>query len=195
VGEGSLVDLQNVAPGPLPDIFSTARTGQGAPAVWVVQEDIAAPTGRVITQTSTDKTDYRFPLAVYQPFSGTNLEVTVRFKAVAGNIDRAGGIALRLADPNNYYVLRANALEDNVNFYHVVQGVRRQIKGASTKVSSGQWHSLTLKAEGDQFTATFDDRPILVATDRTFSGAGKVALWTKADNVTSFDALSIRPLE
>ena len=133
-------------------------------------------------------------MAIYQPFSGTNVEVTIRFKAVAGSIDRAGGIALRLIDPNNYYVLRANALEDNVNFYHVVQGVRRQIKGAARKVASNQCHSLTLKAERDQFTAAFDDEVVLAVADRTFAGAGKVALWTKADSVTSFDALTIRPL-
>jgi hypothetical protein len=120
--------------------------------------------------------------------------VTVRFKPVAGDVDRAGGIALRFIDPDNYYVLRANALEDNVNFYHVVRGVRRQIKGAAIKVSSGQWHSLTLKAERDRFTAAFDDKPLLAVTDRTFSGAGKVALWTKADSISRFDALTIRPL-
>jgi len=192
--EALLVDLKGVPPGPLPDSFTTARTGQGAPSTWLVQEDASVPVGRVITQTSNDKTDYRFPLAIYQPFSGTNVEVTIRFKAIAGSIDRAGGIALRLIDPNNYYVLRANALEDNVNFYHVVQGVRRQIKGAARKVASNQWHTLTLKAERDQFTAAFDDKVVLTVADRTFAGAGKVALWTKADSVTSFDALTIRPL-
>jgi hypothetical protein len=159
-----------------------------------VQEDASVSTGRVIVQTSTNNTDYRFPLAIYQPFSGTDLEVAVRFKPVAGNIDRAGGIALRLTDANNYYVIRANALEDNVNFYHVVQGVRRQIKGASAKVSSDRWHTLTLRAKGEHFTATLDDKPILTVSDRTFTGSGKVALWTKADSVTRFDALTMRAL-
>jgi Galactocerebrosidase, C-terminal lectin domain len=191
--EALVVDLKGLPPGPLPDSFTTARTGQGAPSTWLVQEDTSVPAGRVITQTSNDKTDYRFPLAIYQPFSGADVEVTVRFKAVGGSIDRAGGVVVRLIHANNYYVLRANALEDNVNFYHVVQGVRRQIKGAAAKVSSGQWHSLTLKAEGDQFIATFDSKPILAAKDHTFPGAGKVALWTKADSVTSFDAFTIHP--
>ena len=131
--EALVVDLKDVPAGALPASFTTARTGQGAPSTWLVQEDASVPGGRVITQTSNDKTDYRFPLAIYQPFSGTDVEVTVRFKAVAGSIDRAGGIVLRLIDPNNYYVLRANALEDNVNFYHVIQGVRRQIEGAAAR--------------------------------------------------------------
>jgi hypothetical protein len=189
-----VVDLKGVPPGPLPDSFTTSRTGQGAPSTWLVQEDASVPAGRVITQTSNDKTDYRFPLAIYQPFSGTDVEVAVRFKAVAGSIDRAGGVVLRLIDANNYYVLRANALEGNVNFYHVVQGVRRQVNGAAAKVSSGQWHSLTLKAEGNLFIAAFDGKPVLAVNDHTFSGAGKVALWTKADSVTSFDALTIHTL-
>ena len=72
-----------------------------------------------------DQTDYRFPLAIYDKLVAVNVDVTVRFKAVAGRVDRAGGIAIRLADPNNYYVVRANALEDNVNFYRVVKGSRR----------------------------------------------------------------------
>jgi hypothetical protein len=188
------VDLKGVPPGPLPDSFSTARTGKGAPPVWRVQADDSVPAGRVIAQTSNDKTDYRFPLAIYELFSGTDVEVTVRFKPIAGDVDRAGGIALRLIDPENYYVLRANALEDNINLYHVVRGVRRQIKGSAIKVSSGQWHSLTLKAERDRLTAAFDNKFALAVADRTFAGAGKVALWTKADSVTSFDALTIRPL-
>jgi hypothetical protein len=120
--------------------------------------------------------------------------VTVRFKAVAGRVDRAGGIAIRLADPDNYYVVRANALEDNVNFYRVVKGSRREIKGISTKVAADIWHTLGLKAEADTFSISFDGKILFTVTDRTFTGAGKVALWTKADSVTRFDALSIRTL-
>jgi hypothetical protein len=193
-GEASAVDLSNVPLGRLPQNFTAARTGHGAPGTWVVQEDASIPGGRVIIQTGADKTDYRFPLAIYQEYSGTDFEVTVRIKPVAGEVDRAGGIAVRLIDQDNYYVLRANALEGNVNFYRVVQGVRRQIKGASAKVGSGQWHTLGLKAEHDRFTATFNGEPILSASDRTFTGPGKVALWTKADSITSFAALTIRTL-
>jgi hypothetical protein len=118
----------------------------------------------------------------------------VRFKAVAGQIDRAGGIAVRLADPDNYYVLRANALEDNVNFYRVVQGSRREIRGVNAKVTSDQWHTLGLRVEGDRFTVRFDGAMLFTATDKTFSGAGKIALWTKADSVTQFADLTIQKL-
>jgi hypothetical protein len=188
------VPLAPAQAGGLPDGFQVARTGKGAPAAWSVVADSGVQGGQVLVQTSTDQTDYRFPLAIYDGVTAANVEVTVRFKAVGGRIDRAGGIAVRLADPDNYYVLRANALEDNVNFYRVVQGARRQIHGVAAKVTSDQWHTLSLRAEDDRFTVGFDGATLFTATDRTFSGAGRVALWTKADSVTQFDALAIRAL-
>jgi hypothetical protein len=180
--------------GSLPDGFQVARTGQGTPAAWSVVDDPSAAGGRVLAQTSADRTDYRFPLAIYDRASAKDVDVSVRFKPVAGRIDRAGGIAVRLADADNYYVVRANALEDNVNFYRVVQGSRREIHGVSVKVASDQWHTLSIKAEGDRFTIGFDGATLFTASDRTFAGAGKVALWTKADSITRFDALTIRQL-
>lgn len=189
-----VVPFAPTQPGGLPADFQVARTGRGAPAAWSVVADPKAQGGQVLVQTSTDQTDYRFPLAIYGGVTAANVEVMVRFKAVAGRIDRAGGIAVRLADPDNYYVLWANALEDNVNFYRVMQGSRREIHGVSAKVTSDQWHTLSLRAEGDRFTVGFDGVTLFTATDRTFPGAGKVALWTKADSVTQFDGLTIRAL-
>jgi hypothetical protein len=180
--------------GQLPAGFRIARTGQGVAAAWSVLEDASVPSGKVLAQTSTDQTDYRFPLAIYDGVTAKDVEVSVRFKAVAGRIDRAGGIAVRLTDADNYYVLRANALEDNVNFYHVVQGSRREVRGVSTKVASDHWHELSLKALGDQFTVGFDGTTLFNVVDRTIGNAGKVALWTKADSVTRFDNLIIRSL-
>ena len=142
-----------------------------------------------------DRTDYRFPLAVYKPYTGKNLELSVRFKPVAGTVDEAGGIAVRLSTPDDYYVARANALEDNVRFYRVVKGNRQQLASANTKVAANMWHTLTLKAEGDRFTVSFDGKALISAQDRTFADAGKVALWTKADSVTHFDTISITPLK
>lgn len=157
----------------------------------MVADDATAPSARVIAQTSADRTDYRFPLAIYDAVSAADVGVTVRFKAIAGRVDRAAGIAIRLTDADNYYVVRANALEDNVNFYRVVKGSRREIEGASAKVASDAWHTLGVKAVGPRFTVTFDQAVLFSATDRTFSNSGKVALWTKADSVTRFDALTV----
>jgi hypothetical protein len=177
----------------LPAGFSIARTGKGAPAAWSTIADRSVPGAYVLAQTSTDQTDYRFPLAIYDPLTAVDLDATVRFKAVAGRVDRAGGLAIRLADADKYYVVRANALEDNVNFYHVVQGSRREIKGAGIKVTSDAWHTLGLNADGDRFAISFDGRVLFTVTDRTFTGGGKIALWTKADSVTHFNQLIITP--
>jgi hypothetical protein len=188
------IDTSAMQPGAEPADFAFWRTGQGAGGKWTVVGDPTAAKGRAIAQISKDRTDYRFPLAVYQPFSGKNLEISVRFKSVAGAVDKAGG-ALRLLTPDDYYVARANALEDNVRFYRVVKGRREQLAGANIKVSANQWHTLALKAEGDRFTVSFDGKTLISAQDGTFSDAGKVALWTKADSVTYFDTISIRPLK
>ena len=187
------VDIATLAPNLEPE-FTVGRTGQGAPAQWAIVADPTAAGGLAIAQTSTDETDYRFPLAIYKPYSGKNLEVSVRFKPVSGSIDQAGGIAVRLQTPDDYYVVRANALEDNVRFYRVVKGKREQLAGANTKVATNTWHTLTLKAEGDRFTVSYDGKELYTARDATFTDAGKVALWTKADSVTYFDSLTIRPL-
>jgi hypothetical protein len=184
-------DLAALAARSIGDAFDLARTGQGETGKWEVIADESSAWDLVIAQTSRDPTDYRFPLAIYRPLSITNARVSVRFKPVAGRVDQAGGIAVRLADPDDYYVARANALEDNVRFYRVVKGKRRQLAGTNQKVTSGEWHTLTLAAEGDRFTVGFDGKELFTAKDETFADSGKIALWTKADSVTYFDQLRI----
>ncbi len=194
-GMTGCTDLSRYALGPLPPEFLTSwRTGQGAVGNWQVVEDPSASQGKAIAQVSADPTDDRFPLAVCQSFQAQDVEASVHFKAVSGKGDQAGGLAVRLMDADNYYVGRANALEDNVNLYRVVKGRRQQMAGASAKVSSGAWHTLTLRVEGDRLSVSFDGKFLLTHSDRTFAGPGKVALWTKADSVTHFDRLEIRPL-
>jgi hypothetical protein len=186
-----MIPIETMTVGSAPGDFEFARTGQGGPGQWVVVADGAA---RAIEQSSTDRTDYHFPLAIYRPVTAKNADVTLRFKPVAGKVDQAGGIAVRVASADNYYVVRANALEDNVRFYRVVNGSREQLAGASTKVSPGEWHTLGLRAEGDRFTVSFDGKTLYSATDSTFSAAGRVALWTKSDSVTRFDRIGIQVL-
>jgi glycosyl hydrolase family 59 (putative galactocerebrosidase) len=179
--------------GPTAD-FEFARTGQGQPARWVIVRDTTVDDGYVLEQASPDPTDYRFPLAIYKPLSGKNVDVQVRFKAVAGRIDRAAGIAVRLTSPNDYYIVRANALEDNVRFYRMVAGKREQLATANINVASNEWHTLGLKAEGERFTISFNGKELYTVTDKIFGAAGRVALWTKADSVTRFDRLDINVL-
>jgi len=189
------VDIAGMQAGIAPPGFSFARTGQGAPGVWQIVADPSAAGQKAIAQISQDRTDYRFPLAVYDAVAARNVDVVVRFKPVEGAVDQAGGIAVRLASPDDYYVVRANALEDNVRFYRVVKGSRQQIQGANTKVAANQWHMLGLRAEGDRFTVSFDGKPLFTAQDSTFVSPGKVALWTKADSITHFDTIAITPLD
>ena len=189
------VDIAGMQPGIAPPGFSFARTGQGAPGIWQIAIDPSAAGQKAIAQISQDRTDYRFPIAVYDALSARNVDVVLRFKPVGGTVDQAGGIAVRLADPDDYYVVRANALEDNVRFYRVVKGSRQQIQSANLKVAASQWHMLGLRAEGDRFTVSFDGKPLFTAQDSTFVSPGKVALWTKADSITHFDTIAITPLD
>jgi Beta xylosidase C-terminal Concanavalin A-like domain len=189
------IDLSGMKAGIDPEDFALSRTGGGNVGEWRILDDPTANNRRVIAQTSTDTTDYRFPLAVYQRISAKNVDVKMRFKPVGGKVDQAGGIVVRLTTPDDYYVVRANALEDNVRFYRVVKGKREQLKGANIKVATNEWHTLELRAEGDRFTVSFDGKQLYTSQDNTFGGAGRVGLWTKADSVTYFDTIAITPLE
>jgi hypothetical protein len=193
-GETSMIQFNRMTAGSPPPGFSFAKTGQGSESKWAVVTDPTAKSGLAIEQTSTDTTDYRFPLAIPDSLSTKNVKAEIRFKAVGGKVDRAGGIAVRVADPNNYYVARANALENNVRFYRVVAGRRQQLGTADVRVTSGEWHTLALEAAGQRFAVTYDGAKLYEVTDNTFAEAGGVALWTKADSVTRFDSMTITPL-
>jgi len=183
--------------GSFPRDFETGVVGAGGPGKWEIVADPTAAGGRALAQVGTDRTDYRYLTASYSPVVAVNVDVTTRFKAVAGQVDRAGGVVVRLVDANNYYVARANALEDNVRFYRVVQGKRQELASANIKVASGVWHTLTLRAEGDLFTVLFDGKPMHATKDTTRQPRperGKVGVWTKADSVTYFDRIEIKTL-
>lgn len=192
VGQTLTFNFDNDTPGGMPAGFHGARTGQGSEGTWIVMADPTAPSKpNVAAQTSTDTTDYRFPLLIADEGSSKDLELSVRFKAVSGKVDRAGGLVFRLKDANNYYIVRANALEDNYRLYHVINGRRRQFAGANLKVTSGEWHELRVECVGNKIICYYDGAKRIEATDDTFKDAGKVGLWTKADSVTYFDDLRV----
>jgi Galactocerebrosidase, C-terminal lectin domain len=187
----TVIAIAKMEVGAAPADFEFSRTGQGGQGQWTVVSDPTSFSGRAIEQSNADRTDYRFPLAIFSPIIAKDVEVSVSFKPVAGRVDQAGGIAVRVLDSNNYYVVRANALEDNVRFYRIVKGRREQIAGVNTKVPSNEWHTLGLKAKGERFTIEFDGKTLFTTSDKTFAGAGKIALWTKADSITRFDQIAI----
>jgi hypothetical protein len=171
--------------------YKVGLTGSGPAPSWTLVDESGR---KVLAQTSKDRTDYRFPLAIFDQPVLQDLDVAVRFRPVAGDVDRAAGIAVRLTDPKNYYVLRANALEDNVRLYRVVKGDRQQFAGFNTKVPSAKWQELRLAVRGSRFEVFLDGLNLFGATDATFARAGRIALWTKADSVTYFDDLRIQSL-
>lgn len=181
--------------GIVPKNFEAMQTGPGQAGRWEVVEDDEAAGGRAVAQVSQDPTDGRFPLLIYMPTVPADVEVRTRLRPIAGKVDQAGGLAVRLQNQDNYYLVRANALEGNVRFYKVVGGQRQQLAGTDLPVASNQWHELSLRAEGERFTVTFDGKELFAATDQTFTSPGKVAFWTKADSVTRFDALDIKSLQ
>jgi hypothetical protein len=195
LAEGNAVTLNfdGDAAGQPPKGFEFGRTGQGAQGRWVVQSAPDAPSPpNVLAQLDSDNTDFRFPVA----FTGVDLkdlELSVKCKPVSGKVDQACGLIFRVKDADNYYLARANALEDNVRLYHVVKGKRVQFAGWNGKVASGVWHQLAVQAVGDHFTVSFDGKQVIDAHDKTFPGAGKVGVWTKADSVTFFDDLTATP--
>jgi len=190
VGQAVKVDFEQDEPGKPPKGFSFALTGQGKPGVWIVRKDDAGH-GNVLVQTDADTTDYRFPVAVYNDVTAKDVDLSVRFKPISGKGDQGAGLVWRYRDPNNYYITRCNALEDNCTIYHVVNGRRQAFRNQSVKVASNTWHTLRIETAGDHFVVTYDDRKVLDATDQTFKEAGKVGLWTKADSVIAFDDFSI----
>jgi hypothetical protein len=189
------VTFADVPVGKRPNTIEPMLSGNGKPGRWEVVADKDAAGGTALAQLDADPTSYRFPLAIYMPTVPADVEVTVGFKAVSGKVDQAGGVVVRLQSPQNYYIARANALEDNVRFYRVVGGKREQLASADREVAEGVYHKLTLRAQGDRFTVSFNGEQLFTARDSRFPGPGKVALWTEADSVTHFDRLNINALQ
>src|SRR6266581_1202821 len=178
--------------GRMPANFASALTGTGTTGRWEVMTDESAPSPpNVLAQTSTDRTDYRFPLAIAEDTSYKDLALSVRFKAISGKVDQGAGLVFRLKDKDNYYIMRANALEDNFRLYHVVKGRRVQFAGTKFKVTSNTWHQIKVEARGNEFKCFYDGQLKFAAKDDTFKEAGKIGLWTKADSVIHFDDLTV----
>ncbi len=162
---------------------------------WLVQGEKDAPSGtKVLAQLDTDATSYRFPVAVADSVSLSNLRLSVRCKAVFGKVDQACGLVFRYRDENNYYVVRCNALENNVRLYYVKDGKRQQFAGWDGPVLTGSWHALSVEVRDDRFQAYWNNKMVIEARDRTFTESGKVGLWTKADSFTYFDDLVVESL-
>jgi len=180
------VGFDEAKPGVLPANWIGTRTGKGE-AKWSVEKDDAAPSKPHVLKQSGEAA---YPVAVKEDTSLKDGFVSVKFKAISGEEDQAGGVVWRYKDADNYYIARANALENNVRIYHFIDGKRAQFKGANLKVTPKEWHTLRVDFAGNRFTVTYDGQPLFEAEDDKITAAGKVGVWTKADSVTLFDDFS-----
>jgi hypothetical protein len=170
-------------PGTLPAGWVAGVTGQGKPK-WTVEVDATAPSPPSVLKQSGSAT---FPWCVRKDASLTDGVVEVRFKPMSGQEDQAGGVVWRWKDGDNYYVARANALENNVSLYYTEAGRRRTIKYVDAPVASNTWHTLRAEFTGTRIRIVFDGKPYIDLDDNHITGPGAVGVWTKADSVTAFD--------
>lgn len=188
----SAVTFEHV--GALPDDWSSGITGSGT-AKWDVVTDGVPPSAHKVLRQSGEAT---FCWAARRDIRIRDGFVEVKLKPVAGKEDQAGGIVFRFQDANNYYVVRANALEDNVVLYKTVNGKRSSLPvkdrmfgyGVDTDVPTGRWSSLRVTFAGNLFTVYYQGEKLFEVQDDTFAGPGAVGVWTKADSVTLFDAFT-----
>lgn len=178
--------------GGIPAGFSFGRTGVGKQGSWVVRAVEGAPSGRqVLAQEDTDATDYRFPVALVEGVEAKDLRLTVKYRTVSGVVDQAAGLVFRAKGEKDYYVVRANALENNVILFKVKTGFRDSLAQWEGKVPAKEWTELAVDVQGDRIQVIFQGKTVLDVRDGTFAEAGKVGLWTKADAVTEFDDLAL----
>ena len=179
------------APGKVPAGFTSYATGGGPAGKWVVTEMNDAPSGKyVVVQTDADKTGTRFPVLIADSGEYSDLDVSMKAKSISGKVDQGMGLVFRFRDLKSYYIVRANALEDNFRLYRMVNGKRLQFAGANVKAPANQWHTIRVVAKGDHITCWFDGKQLIDAHDKTYT-TGKIGLWTKADSVIAFDDLTV----
>ncbi len=174
-------------PGTVPDNWEAGITGEGG-SDWSLEKDSTAPSSPWVVKQSAAG-DY--PFLVKQGSRLTDGFVAVKFKPISGSIDQAAGLVWRWKDPYNYYVARANALEDNISIYYMQDGQRTAIKyvdlPSDLPVEQNIWQTLRVDFQGNHFIVSFAGKTIIDSKDNHIKGEGAVGLWTKEDSVTSFD--------
>ena len=169
--------------GELPSGWTAGVTGRGI-ARWTVEEDTSAPSNPHILKQSGQGD---FPWCILRNSAVTDGVVEVKFKPLSGKQDQAGGLVWRWKDANNYYVARANALENNVSLYYTQDGRRNTIKYVDAPVAKNQWHTLRVEFTGRRIGVALDGRQYIQVDDDRIGGPGAVGVWTKADSTTAFD--------
>jgi hypothetical protein len=176
--------------GELPAGWVSGVTGGGMPH-WAVAADPDAPSkGKVLLQSGSGS----FPWCVKSGSALADGFVEVKFKPISGREDQAGGVVWRFKDGDNYYVARANALEDNVSLYYTEHGIRKTLRYVSAPVPPGTWHTLRVEFAGTHIAVALNGKRYIELDDSHITGPGAVGVWTKADSVTAFDDFSFGAL-
>ena len=173
-------------PGAIPAGWRAGVTGRGSPK-WSVEADATAPSKPNVLKQSGSGT---FPWCVMQGISLADGYVEVKFKPISGREDQAGGLVWRWKDGDNYYVARANALENNVSLYYTQNGRRNELNYVDAPVARNTWHTLRVECSGKKIRVLLDGKAYIEMEDGRIAGAGAVGVWTKADSVTLFDDFS-----
>ena len=179
-------NFDQAAVGAVPPGWKSGVTGRGSPR-WQVEAEASAPSKPNVLKQSGAGT---FPWCVKTGVSVTDGYVEVKFKPISGREDQAGGVVWRWKDGDNYYVARANAMENNVSLYYTESGGRKTIKYVDAPVLRNVWHTLRVEFSGRKIKVALDGKTYIEADDAHIAGAGAVGVWTKADSVTAFDDFS-----
>jgi len=180
------VNFDSFSAGALPAEWICGVTGSGA-SRWTVQTDASAPSKpNVVRQSAVGD----FPWCALKDVSLADGYVEVRFKALSGRRDQAGGLMWRWKDGDNYYVARANALENNVSLYYTANGRRNTIRYVDAPVPLNTWHTLRVEFTAAAIKVSLNGKTYIDVQDNRIAGAGAVGMWTKADSVTVFDDFS-----
>lgn len=182
------------APGQAPAGFEFLTTARAKPGKWEVKAD---GDNKVLAQFDDDPSVRgRFAMAVVKDSSFLDVKLSVRGKPIAGKVDQSVGLVWRMKDADNYYLVRSNALEQNVVLYRVVAGKRRELMGKDyVALKAGEWHTLKVEHKGNTIKVYLGQEKIIEAEDPTFPEAGRLGVWVKADSVTYFDDLTAEELQ
>ena len=172
--------------GAVPPGWTCGVTGRGSPK-WAVEADMTAPSKPNVLKQSGKGT---YPWCAKKDVAITDGSVEVKFKPMQGSEDQAGGLMWRFKDGDDYYVARANALENNVSLYHTIRGTRHTIKYVDARVQANEWHTLRVAFAGKHIKVSLDGKQYIDLDDDHIAGPGTVGVWTKADSVTAFDEFS-----
>jgi hypothetical protein len=191
---GKIINFDTSTLGKMPSGWSAAVTNGGPAPKWQVLKDGSAPTQPyVLALTSHDAANHS-PLAILDTMDVRDADVSVRLKPLTGHVDQSGGIVFRYRDSNNYYVVRANALENSVAVFKVQNGQTTPLcAGVRHDIPANAWSILKVAVRGDKFQVYVNHRRILQAQDGTFGATGKVGLSTKGDSATYFDDFRVYP--